>query len=227
MTTNVGVIFDLDGVLADSEPVHLAAEQAMLAELGLTLTKEAKQPYVGLANAEIMQGFIELFGIRTHTAEELAEIKARYQRALLPTLRGFAATTDLVYRLRSQGIPISVASGSVPWNLHASLDAIGLASAFEVCVSTEEVARGKPAPDVFLEAARRMGVPPQRCIVIEDAVPGLTAALAAGMRCVAIPTITEPLDPAFSRADLLFPQGMSSADAEVMMEFVLDSSAPE
>ena len=227
LTRDVGVIFDLDGVLADSEPVHLAAEQAMLAELGLTLTKAEKQQFVGLANAEIMQGFIDLFEIRSHSSDELAEIKARYQRELLPSLRGFAATTELVHRLRSEGIPIGVASGSVLWNLHASLGAIGLADSFDVCVSAEEVPRGKPAPDVFLEAARRMGVPPENCVVVEDAVPGLRAAIAAGMRCVAIPTITDPLDPAFNQADLLFPQGMPTADVEAIMSFVLaDPQAP-
>lgn len=216
------VIFDMDGVLADSEPVHLAAERAMLADYGHHLSLAAKQPFVGLANDEIMQGLIELFGIDA-TVQELAAAKAGYQRALIPAMGGFAVTTALVQRLAAASIPIAVASGSAPWNIEASLEAVGLAEFFKVRVSAEEVPAGKPAPDIFLEAARRLGVPPGSCVVIEDAVPGVTAALAAGMRCVAIPTITEPLDPSFTRAHLLFPAGMASADADTILDFIQGS----
>lgn len=214
------VIFDLDGVLADSEPVHLAAEQAMLAEHGHELSKAAKQRFVGLANAEIMQGLKDLFGIDA-TIDDLAEAKARHQRVLIADMDGFPATGELVRRLAGAGIPIAVASGSTPENIDASLEAVGLADCFTIRVSAEEVPRGKPAPDVFLEAARRLGVPPERCVVVEDAVPGLRAALAAGMRCVAIPTITDPLDPEFARAHLLFPGGMATADAARILAFIL------
>lgn len=213
------VIFDMDGVLADSEPVHLAAERAMLAEYGHHLTLAEKQPFVGLANDEIMQGLIDRFGIDA-TVEELAAAKAGYQRALIPAMGGFPVTTELVRRLAAASIPIAVASGSAPWNIDASLASVGLAGFFEVRVSAAEVPLGKPAPDVFLEAARRLGVAPESCVVIEDAVPGLAAALAAGMRCVAIPTITEPLDPSFTQAHLLFPAGMASADVDAIFDFI-------
>ncbi len=213
------VIFDLDGVLADSEPVHLAAEQAAVAAHGHELTRDARQPFVGLANAEIMAGLIDLFGIDT-SVEELAAAKAGHQRVLLAEMAGFPATTELVHRLAGSGVPIAVASGSTRWNIDASLEAVGLDAFFEVRVSAEEVPRGKPAPDIFLEAARRLGVPPRDCVVVEDAVPGMTAALAAGMRCVAIPTITEPLDPEFRRAHLLFPEGMARADVDTIWTFL-------
>jgi HAD superfamily hydrolase (TIGR01509 family) len=217
---DVAVIFDLDGVLADSEPVHLAAEQAAVAEHGHDLTKAAKQPFVGLANAEIMDGLIDLFGIDA-TADDLAAAKAVHQRGLLADMAGFPATTELVQRLSHAGVPIAVASGSTRWNIDASLAAVGLADYFDVRVSAEEVPLGKPAPDVFLEAARRLGVSPEYCVVIEDAVPGMLAALAAGMRCVAIPTITQPLDPEFGRAQLLFPAGMESADVDEILAFIV------
>ena len=213
------VIFDMDGVLADSEPVHLAAEQAMLAGYGHELTHAAKQPFVGLSNAEIMHGLKELFGVPAGI-DELAAVKAAHQRELLATMSGFPVTAEVVRRLSAAGVPIAVASGSVRWNIDASLEAVGLAEYFDVRVSAEEVPAGKPAPDVFLEAARRLGVEPSACVVIEDAVPGLEAALAAGMRCVAIPTITDPLDPAFQRAQLLFPGGMATADATRILDFL-------
>ncbi len=213
------VLFDLDGVLADSEPIHLAAEQAMLTHYGADLSHAAKQQFVGLSNAEIMRGLIDLFGLDADP-DELATIKADYQRRLIPQLKGFAATTELVDRLRATGVPIAVASGSTRENIDASLAAIGLLDAFDVRVSAEEVARGKPAPDVFLEAARRLGVPPGGCVVIEDALPGVLAARAAGMGCVVIPTITDPLHPDFATADLVFPQGMGGVDPEVVLAFI-------
>lgn len=125
--------------------------------------------------------------------------------------------------MAATSIPIAVASGSTRWNIDASLEAVGLAEFFDIRVSSEEVPFGKPAPDVFLEAARRLGVPPESCVVVEDAVPGMTAALAAGMRCVAIPTITEPLDPDFRRAQLLFAEGMPPANVDAILAFILDA----
>lgn len=213
------VLFDLDGVLADSEPIHLAAEQAMLGHYGAELSHAAKQQFVGLSNDEIMRGLIALFGLDARP-DELAAVKARYQRGLLPQLRGFAATAELVARLRAGGVPIAVASGSTRENIDASLGAIGLLDAFAVRVSAEEVAEGKPAPDIFLEAARRLGVEPAACVVVEDAVPGIRAARAAGMGAVAIPTITDPLDDAFGLADLVFPGGMASVDVDAILRFV-------
>lgn len=220
------VLFDLDGVLADSEPIHLAAEQAMLAHYGAELSHAAKQQFVGLSNAEIMRGLIDLFGLDADPGE-LATLKARYQRRLLPELRGFAATAELVARLRTAGVPIAVASGSTRENIDASLAAVGLLEAFDVRVSAEEVAEGKPAPDIFLEAANRLGVPASGCVVIEDAVPGVRAARAAGMGCVAIPTITDPLDGAFGLADLVFAGGMATVDVEAVLRFVDAFTPPE
>ncbi|MGB7961395.1 MAG: HAD family phosphatase [Propionicimonas sp.] len=216
------VIFDMDGVLADSEPVHLAAERAMLAEYGHHLTTVAKRPFIGLSGDDIMQGLIALFDIDS-TVETMAAAKASHQRALIPEMGGFAVTDALVRRLAAASMPIAVASGSEPGIIDASLDAVGLGEFFEVRVSADEVPLGKPAPDVFLEAARRLGVSPDSCVVIEDAVPGVAAALAAGMRCVAIPTVTEPLDPIFARAHLLFPAGMGSADVDAILDFILGS----
>ncbi len=217
--SSAAVIFDLDGVLADSEPVHLAAEQATLADYGFDFTEHDKLEFVGRSNAEIITGLIARYGLAVEPAV-LADHKARYLRDLLPAMKGFAATTDLVRRLREAGVPIAVASGSTPQNIVTSLSVVGLLDAFEVRVSADEVAAGKPAPDVFLEAAARLGVRAEDCVVVEDAVPGVLAARAAGMRCVAIPTITEPLDPAFFTAGLLFPRGMASVDVDAVMDFI-------
>lgn len=93
----------------------------------------------------------------------------------------------LVGRLHGDGVPMAVASGSSRAAIEATLAVTGLDAYLPLYVSADEVAHGKPEPDVFLEAARRLGVAPESCVVLEDAVPGIRAARAAGMRCVAVP----------------------------------------
>jgi beta-phosphoglucomutase-like phosphatase (HAD superfamily) len=129
---------------------------------------------------------------------------------------------DLV---RGRGMPVAIASGSAPRVIARLLDVAGIAGDVEVVVSAEEVPRGKPAPDVFLEAARRLGVPAHECAVVEDAAYGVEAARRAFMRCMAVPYLHEkPLADAFLMADLLFEEGMDGFDALRALEW-LDAQA--
>jgi len=117
--------------------------------------------------------------------------------------------------LGERDVPLAVASGSSLRVIREMLDICGLDGRFLVVVSSEETPRGKPHPDVFLEAARRLRVPAAECLVVEDSPAGVEAALAAGMKVAAIPTITEPpLHEIFFRADRLFPGGMGEFRAD-------------
>lgn len=136
---------------------------------------------------------------------------------MFPGLRAFEPTTTVVRALAAAGVPMAVASGSPAAAIDTSLHTVGLDELLPVRVSVDQVAAGKPAPDVFLAAAAQLGVPPEHCVVIEDAVPGVLAAKSAGMRCIAIPSVTEPLDPRFEQADLLVRDGMSAADATTLL----------
>jgi len=214
------VIWDLDGVLVDSEPLLLEAERIAFAEHGVALTPEVKRPFVGLGGAEVLAAIAETFGLDVDL-DVLAARKVSAYLELAPTLVGFEATTDLVRRLADAGVPMAVASGSSRAAIDAALLAVGLDKLIEVRVSVDEVAAGKPAPDVFLAAAARLGVDPHSCVVVEDAVPGLLAAKAAGMRCVAIPSVTDPLDDRFEQADLLVRAGMPAADTDELLAWIL------
>jgi beta-phosphoglucomutase-like phosphatase (HAD superfamily) len=121
---------------------------------------------------------------------------------------------------------MAVASGSSPEAITAVLSGTGLDSWFGTAVSADEVANGKPAPDVFLEAARRLGVSPGDCVVVEDAVPGAEAAHAAGMRCVAVPSVpAQADDPAFARAGLLVRGGQAEFTARAAYDWLTGSAA--
>jgi HAD superfamily hydrolase (TIGR01509 family) len=215
------VIFDLDGTLVDSEENYYLADRDLLATYGISFTREDKRGYVGSGNLEMMTEVKRRYGLPASPAE-LVDRKNRLYLAI-------AEAQTLVYpemkrfwdRLRAERIPVAVASGSSPVVLERVLDAVGLAPEVEVVVSAEDVARGKPAPDIFLEAARRLGVAAHECAVVEDSRHGVEAAKRAFMRCIAVPYLTDkPLADAFLMADLLFDEGMSAFDADRAFRWV-------
>jgi len=213
------VIFDMDGVLVDSEPLLFEAERILLAELGAELTEEIKKPFIGLGGHEVLQALLDHFGLAADVAA-LGKHKGEIYHEMGRTVPGFAPTAELARAVHVDGIPLAIASGSTPEGIAICLAAIGLTEQFPVQVSVSSVARGKPAPDVFLAAAERLGVPPANCLVVEDAIHGVEAAQEAGMRVIAIPSVTDPLDPGFGRADLLVGGGMTAADSAELIAWV-------
>lgn len=128
--------------------------------------------------------------------------------------------------LAGDGVPMAVASGSSPEAIEAILTGTGLASHLPTVVSSDEVPHGKPAPDVFLEAARRLGAAAADCVVLEDAAPGAAAAHAAGMRCIAIPYVAAQADdPGFATAGLLLRGGQAEFTARAAYDWLV-ASAP-
>ena len=214
------VLWDLDGVLADTEALLLDAERAAFAAYGAEITPEFKRAFVGTGGTEVLAAMAAALGVDAHL-DDLARRKLEAYAARLPFLDGFPQTQAMVRQLAAAGVPQAVASGSPVEAIRAALHLVGLADVLTTVVSADEVAAGKPAPDVFLAAARRLGVPPARCVVVEDAVPGVLAAAAAGMRCVAIPSVRDPLDPRFEVADLVVREGMAAVDPGALVRWVL------
>lgn len=213
------LIWDLDGVLVDSEPLLFEAERLALADHGAELTPEAKEPFIGMGGLEVVKALMDLFDIDADPAD-VARAKLGHYLALAESVAGFEPTIELARAIHADGIPMAIASGSTPEGIAAALRAIGLTDVFTETLSTQHVARGKPAPDVFLLAAERLGVEADACVVIEDSVHGVEAAHAAGMRCIAIPSVPEPPDPAFATADLLIAGGMTQASSAELIAWV-------
>ncbi|MFI6492564.1 HAD family hydrolase [Streptomyces sp. NPDC050564] len=210
------VIFDLDGTLVDSEPNYFEAGRQTLAGLGITdFTWAEHEQYVGISTQETLVLWRERYGLTTPLETLLAENNRRYLELARASTHAYPEMRKFVELLASEGVPMAVASGSSPAAIEAILAGTGLASLLATVVSADEVAHGKPAPDVFLEAARRLGAAPADCVVVEDAAPGAAAAHAAGMRCIAIPYVAAQADdPAFATAGLLLRGGQAEFTAQ-------------
>jgi HAD superfamily hydrolase (TIGR01509 family) len=178
------LIFDCDGVLVDSEPTACAEVEAQLCALGLPIQPhEIADRYVGLS-ASSMYADLEARHGRQITAAERAAIDRAVDERLASTVEAMPGVTQAVAEI-SACCAICVASSGTPGRIRGSLARAGLWSAFEGQIfSAIEVPRGKPAPDLFWHAARQMGYSPERCLVLEDSVAGVTAAAAAGMFCI-------------------------------------------
>lgn len=210
------VLFDLDGTLIDSEPNNYLADRQLLARYGVDFADAEKRRYVGSSNLVMMQDLVQRFGLRVSPDTLVTEKNALYLEIAEHATRAYPQMVAFLDRVQAAGLPVAVASGSSPGVIRRLLAVVGLADRFPHWVSAEEVAEGKPAPDVFLEAARRLGVAPAECVVVEDSAPGVEAANRAGMRCIAVPYLVEtPLAPVFARADLLVPAGMTGFDPDL------------
>jgi HAD superfamily hydrolase (TIGR01509 family) len=180
------VVFDVDGVLIDSEPVWERVRRKFVADHGGRWPQDAQDRMMGMSTAEWSAYISEDFGVplpAPRVAElVIADMAAEYQ-AHLPLLPG---AVDAVRDLSARW-PLAVASSAPKTLIEAVLDISGLRPAFAATVSSEEVARGKPAPDVYLEAATRLGIPPVFCAAIEDSSNGLRSAAAAGLAVIAVP----------------------------------------
>jgi HAD superfamily hydrolase (TIGR01509 family) len=180
------VVFDVDGVLIDSEPVWERVRRTFVAGRGGRWPDDAQDRLMGMSTAEWSAYLSEDFGLRlspSQVAEGVTAAMAAEYQAHLPLLPG---AVDAVRALSARW-PLAVASSAPKSLIEAVLDASGLRQAFAAAVSSEEVPRGKPAPDVYLEAAKRLGIPPVSCAAIEDSSNGLRSASAAGLTVIAVP----------------------------------------
>jgi HAD superfamily hydrolase (TIGR01509 family) len=184
--TLAAAIFDCDGTLVDSEPLARIAWARSLASHGYEIDDAEYAGLIGLPYARVHAFFAE----RVPGLEPLDLFWERYSARLFDLIDSellpFDDALETVRGLAERGLAVAVASSSPRARLDRTLARAGLADAFAVTVAGDEVARGKPAPDMFLAAAERLGVAPGRCAVIEDSAPGVAAGLAAGMRTVAI-----------------------------------------
>lgn len=186
MTVNtIGVIFDVDGVLIDSAAPHLQSWQRLAEENGRTVTSEQFSSTFGRTNRDIIP---ILFGdIPTERLRALSERKEVIYRALIrdrvPVVSG---ARELVRQLHLGGVRLAIGSSGPRENIELVIDALDAREMFQAIVCAEDVTRGKPDPQVFEIAIRRIGVAPGRCIVVEDAPAGVAAARAAGAKAVAV-----------------------------------------
>ena len=185
-------VFDLDGVIVDSEHLWDEVRERLAADWGGTWHARAQQEMMGMSSPEWSRYMRERIGIDRPEREISDEVVRRLLDRLRDELPLLPGAVEAVRRLAAAGVALAVASSANRPVIETVLGEAGLAALFRVTVSSEEVARGKPAPDVYLEAASRLGVPPGLCVAIEDSSNGLRAAHAAGMGVLAFPNRRYP-----------------------------------
>jgi beta-phosphoglucomutase len=184
-----GVIFDMDGVLVNSESFIADAAIAMFAEKGHHIGVDEFRPFIGTGEDRFIGGVAERRGIRLDPARDKARTYEIYLQLIRGRLQPLPGVRDFVDACRAKGIAIAVASGADAVKVEGNLREVGLSPGlFAVIVDGTQVAHKKPAPDIFIEACRRLALSPANCLVIEDAVAGVAAAKAAGARCLALTT---------------------------------------
>ena len=184
-----GYIFDLDGTLVDTMPLHYRAWNRAMQHAGLKeeLNEDMFYSLGGVPSRRVAKLLADHYGLavdvdRVFHQKEALFLELRAEMKLIEAVVAFAR------RAVAQGIPVSVASGGPRPVVQHTLELMHLQELFPVVVTPEDVAHGKPAPDLFLLAAKKMRVPPAKCLVFEDAEPGIQAAVAAGMQWVRVPS---------------------------------------
>jgi HAD superfamily hydrolase (TIGR01509 family) len=181
------VVFDMDGVLVDSEPMHVEAMRRILGPYGVAYTDRENEQFFGFTDPEVFRILRTRYGL----APDEHELTRRRTELLVELTRKgtvpMAGVPDVPRTLHARGYRLAVASSSALGVIRATVEALGITPLFEALVSGADVGRGKPAPDVFVETARRLGLPPRACLVVEDSRNGLLAAKAAEMACATIP----------------------------------------
>jgi HAD superfamily hydrolase (TIGR01509 family) len=199
------VVFDLDGVLVDSEPVWEQVRRGLVAERGGHWAPDAQRRIMGMSTPEWARYLSEDLGVGLppeQVATEVIDRMAARYRQHVPLMDG---AVDAVHRIAARW-PLAVASSAPATLIETVLESAGLRSCFTVVMSTEQVAHGKPAPDIYLAVTAALGCPPPECAAVEDSSNGLRSAAAAGLRVVAIPQPRYPPDPdALAQASLVLP----------------------
>lgn len=182
---NQGVIFDMDGVLVDSAEVHYQAWHQLGIETGVAFDRPLFEQTFGMHNDQIIP--LWLGEAARDRLEQLATRKEQLYREAAPgAVEGLEGAVDLVRALEVDGFKLAVGSSGPLLNVQLTLELLGLSDCFQALSTGDDVAQGKPHPEVFLRAAERLGLPPNRCVVVEDAPQGIEAGLRGGFPVIAV-----------------------------------------
>ncbi len=192
------VIFDMDGLLVDSEPVWALSEREMLAARGKQPIPEVQQTLVGLRMRDFWQGMCRAYDLPDSVDDLCARMTQEMMTLIPQRVLPRPGANELLRYLEARGIPCAIASSSPMSIIDVTVSAQHWDRFFRVHVCGDEVAHGKPAPDIYLEAARRLGVDPSVCLALEDSPTGSRAAVAAGMVCYAVPDPSHSTPEAFA-----------------------------
>ncbi len=206
-----GVLFDMDGVLLESEPFLVKAAIQMFAEGGVKVDPNEFDPYFGMGEDHLLRSVAEKHNIPFDPEAAKARTYDLYLEAIHGAIQALPGVHEFIARCRDHDLKIALASSGDLVKVRGNLREIHLTeSSFDAVVTGSDVTRKKPDPEIFLEAARRLGLEPETCLVVEDAIAGVDAAKAAGARCLAV-TTNYPADK-LTQADWVVPDLAQASD---------------
>ena len=181
------IIFDMDGLLVNSEPIWQRVEREMIVAYGGDFDEARAIEQIGMAIPEAAAYLVAAFGLDISPAAFADELVARVLTLFIREAEPMAGAAELMEEALASPLPVAVASSAQRRVVEAMMGKFGWLDRLDLIVTGDDVPRGKPAPDIFLLTAERLGVSPAHCLVLEDSLNGARAAQAAGMRCVAVP----------------------------------------
>ena len=215
------VLFDMDGVIIDSEPLWSKAEQQFLARRNLRYSPQLKAAMMGLGSGEAVGFLIKHYNLQESVGDVVEERNQLIAELFRQSLRPMPHALQLVRSVRAAEIKTGLASSSPKELVDLALGRLNITGLFDFILSGDQMPRGKPAPDIYLTAARELGVSQENCLVIEDAPLGVAAAKAAGMCCLAISTSAS--EPELGAADRVV-RGFAEVDLALLQDLVQSSS---
>ena len=192
------IIFDMDGLLVDSERVWHVAESAMMVARGVEYGDDVREAIVGKRMDEFLTYLRDYYGFEETVAVLSDELHRRVLKLIETEVKAQPGAQAVIDFVRDNGIPHAIASSSSMRVINATLASQGWNTLFEIRCTAEDEPLGKPAPDVYLTAARKLGFAPERCLALEDSPNGARAAVAAGMTCLAVPDLSHTRREAFA-----------------------------
>lgn len=186
------VVFDMDGLLVDTNPIWREAERGLIESRGHPFSSEVRQQIMGLRMRDIVARFKEIYDLQDPVEQLRQELAQRLSQLVLEGVTPQPGAHELLAYLQQRDIPLALASSSPPTLIDGALETNGWDQVFLHRCSAEDEAHGKPAPDVYLRAAERLGVAPAECLALEDTPTGARAAVAAGMVCYAVSATQAP-----------------------------------
>jgi beta-phosphoglucomutase len=188
-----GVLFDMDGVLVDSEPFICKAAILMFSEIGLEVSPDDFKPFVGMGENRYIGGVAEKYGLNISISEVKARTYEIYKDIIRGRLKPLPGAREFVNKCRERGFRLAIATSADLVKMEANLKETRLyADLFNATVNGLEVENKKPFPDIYLRASEKIGLEPDECLVIEDALSGIKAAKAAGCKCLAVTSSFSP-----------------------------------
>ena len=207
-----GILFDMDGVLVDSEEYICKAAVLMFERHGLTVKPEDFIPFVGKGENVYIGGVAEKYNFPVNIEEVKAQTYSIYEEIVKEKLKALPGVFEFIKRAKNRHLKLAVATSADEVKMNVNLSNIGLSSAtFDATVNGLEVERKKPFPDIFILAAQKLGLKPEQCLVVEDAVSGVEAAKAAGCKCLGLTT-------SFSKEELKLADWISNTLADAPSE---------